>query len=366
VIRLEPTRTLLKASAALLAAALLAFGFTAARASAQDPVAADTAGGAAVIQNPDTIVNPVATAQDATPTPTPESSATPVPFATPGASATPAPKPSQKIFGTPGYGNAAKQKPAQKRKEQRRACRYSAIVPPTSHMLGVPGVSSGSGGGGGSWIPLVLAIAVGAGLFAAAAYKLRKRNPDGGQVGMLEGFATFVAICGGLAALAAQFFPGARVEQKPPQRVAMTVRDVKPRITRGEYLKQMGVPLKPANGKKSPLSRVDLDEVGNVVWLQITVQGFKGRDLRLQYGSYDLDSHSEALLPDTSKPVALTRPSHNVQTYFYPAWVGYPRSKRFKAEFRLIDLKAGGVQQLAETEAMRGTQFRYVCPQHTA
>jgi hypothetical protein len=366
VSRFDLTRLALKASAGLLAAALLAFGFATAR--ADDSGAPAVQRGAAVIQSSDTLVNPVATAEDATPTPTPAASVTPVPFETPvpaGATPTPTPIPSQGRFGSPGYGNAAKQTTKQKQREQRRACKYAASVPPTSHMLGVPGIASGPGGSGGSWVPLVLAIAVGAGLFAAGAFLLRTKGKTGGTE-TLEGLATIVAICGSLAALAAQFVPSARVEPPPPQRVSMVVRDVKPRITRGEYLRQMGIPTTAIEDKENGLRRVDLDEVGNVVWLQITVEGLKGHGLRLQYGSYNLDGGLEALLPDTSKPVELNPPRHNVQTYFYPAWVGYPRSQYFKAEFRLIDSQGGGVQQIAATGRMKGTQFRYVCPRHTA
>jgi hypothetical protein len=322
-----------------------------------------------VIQDPQAIVDPVATVQGAAPTPTPDPAATPMPLGTPvppTQTPTATPTPTQRTFVSPGYGSASTQSPKQKSKEHSRACRYRAEAPPTSHMLALPSAISGSGGKGGSWVPLVLAVVGGALLFLLLASVLRlKGKRIGGNSGTLEGIATFVAICGGLAALAAQFIPSARVDRPPPERAAMAVRDVKPRITHGEYLAKMGALTKSMTGRKGGLKRIDRDEVGNVVWLQITLEGFKGRDLSLQYASYELGDRGDALLLSSFKPIALKPPSHEVETYFYPAWIGYPRSKRFNAEFRLIE-DHGGVQQFAETGPMRGTDFRYVCSKPVA
>jgi hypothetical protein len=368
--RSGPVQTLIKASVLLLAAAILAFGLATGRAFADDTQTPDAQGGAAVIQDPGAIVDPVATVQGAAPTPTPDPAATPVPLTTPeppGEKATPTPAPTQRVFVSPGYGSASSQTTALKKDEQRHACKYGSKAPPTSHMLALPSAVPGTGGKGGSWVSLVLAVVGGAVLFLVLAFVLRRKGkPIGGGSGTLEGLATFVAICGGLAALAAQFIPSARVDRPPPERAAMVVRDVKPRITHGEYLKKMGALTKSMTDKHNRLKPVDRDEVGNVVWLQITLDGFKDRDLSLQYASYEVGAHGEALLVATFKPIPLRRPSHDVETYFYPAWVGYPRSKRFMAEFRLVEPRGGGVQQFAATGPMRGTDFRYVCPKPKA
>jgi hypothetical protein len=326
-----------------LASALLILGFTPTAAAPQRVAG----GGSAIVENRDVIANPTATVSGVTPTP--ESTATAIPVDTstpePGATATPA---GRDDYLTPGYGSAAEQSTKDKRREHAAACK-TASRPPTSPMLGVPGVVAGDPGG--SWVPLVIAVAVGAALFALVTYKLRRRAGETTTPGPLEGIATLVAICGGLAGLAAQFIPAASVKERPSREVAMVVRDVKPSITRREYLTKMKLP-------QRELSREDLDEIGNVVWLEITLKGFKQRPLSLEYGLYDLNAR-EALLPGTSKPFQLRKAKHDVQTSFVPVWVGYPKSTRFKAEFRLIDPE--GVQQLTATGAMHGSPFRYAC-----
>jgi hypothetical protein len=276
------------------------------------------------------------------------------PTAAPTGTPTPAPRTD---YITPGYGNAAQQSTRDKRDERAVACRHRSR-PPTSHMLGLPGVVSSNAKK--SYVPLLIAVAVGAAVFALAGATLRRRRPGTTpSASALEGFATLVAICGGLAGLAAQFIPAASIEERPPRAVKMTVRDVKPRITRGEYLQKLnGRALTAGELRESRLKRIDLDEVGNVFWLQIALTGFKDRPIGLQYGLYDLNSR-EALLPGTAKPVELRTPGDDHVTLFFPAWIGYPRSDRFKAEFRLVD--RDGVQELVATGPMGGADFRYAC-----
>jgi hypothetical protein len=335
-------RTVRRATVALTSA-LLILGFTPAPAAPQRPAG----GGSAIVENRDVIANPTATVSGVTPTPESTATAIPVDTSTPEPGATPTPA-GRDDYLTPGYGSAAEQSTKDKRREHAAACK-TAGRPPTSPMLGVPGVVAGDPGG--SWVPLVVAVAVGAALFAVVTYTLRRRAGETPPPGPLEGIATLVAICGGLAGLAAQFVPSASVKERPSREVAMVVRDVKPSITRREYLTKMKLP-------RRELSREDLDEIGNVVWLEITLKGFKQRPLSLEYGLYDLNAR-EALLPGTSKPFQLREAKHDVQTSFVPVWVGYPKSTRFKAEFRLIDPE--GVQQLTATGAMHGSPFRYAC-----
>ena len=323
-----------------IASTLLVLAVTPASGAAQAP-----SRGSTVIEDPKAAADPSATIVGVTPTPTSEATAIPVESSTPDPSATPT---GRNSYLTPGYGNATQQSNSDKKAERAAACK-SATRPPTSPMLGVPGVVAGDPGG--SWVPLVIAVAAGAALFALVTYLLRRNAGGGTRPGPLEGIATLVAICGGLAGLAAQFVPAASVKERPSREAEMVVRDVKPSITRREYLSRMQFP-------KRGLSREDLDEIGNVVWLEITLKGFKQRPLSLEYGLYDLNAR-EALLPGTSKPYRLKKAAHDVQTSFVPIWVGYPKSTRFKAEFRLIDPE--GVQQLTATGPMKGSAFRYSC-----
>jgi hypothetical protein len=306
--------------------------------------------GGDVVADPGVLAQPTATAGE---TATPASNATAIPFETsmpppagsPTATATPA---AEHQYFTPGYGNAAQQDQDVKRTERDKTCN-NPRRPPTSHMLGVPGVVVG-GGTGGNLALIIIAVAIGAALVAFFAYRLR-RGDKTSTPSSLEGIATLVAICGGLAGLAAQFIPEASVEERPPRQATMVVRDVKPRITRQEYLHRMHASVR-------SLDEFDRAEIGNVVWLQITLTGFKDRAARVEYGLYDLDAR-EALLPGTSRPLELTPARHDEQTVFVPIWVGFPRSDHFKAEFRLVD--RDGVQQMVATGPMRGTLFRYAC-----
>lgn len=337
--------------ASLVVATLM--GSASERVAAQDAAAS----GAEVVENRDSVTDAGSVPGV---TPTPDSDATPVPFETPtvepGGTETPAPTPAgQNYYISPGYGNAAQQPQAAQRAEIDWVC-GTADRPPTSHMLGIPGLRPANESG--SLVPILIAVAFGAALFATIAFALRKSAAEARRPGLLEGVAALVAICTGLAGLAAQFVPSAAVRDRPAKATTLLVRDVKQRITRNEYLSKMDLTAAEWAKVRRKFSPVDLKELGNVVWLEIGLTGFKDQPVKLQYGLYDLDARG-ALLPGTDRTVELTQPEHDSQTIFYPAWVGYPRSARFKAEFRLLD--SNGLQELAATRPMNGTRFRYAC-----
>lgn len=326
--------------------------------SAEGP-AKETVG---IIGDMDAIADPAATVAGVTPTPSPEgaATATPLPLETstpdPDAEATAVPTATSQDFQSAGYGNAATQEPKFKRKEQAATCKR-ADRPPTSHMLGMPKIVTDPEPPNRVW--LLVAVAVMAAAFALGAMALRQRGEGKAPRGVLETVGAGVAICGTLAALAAQAgVPGASIQRPPPREVAMTVREVKPRITRGEYVEKITTGKGDAAVLKQ-IDKYDREEVGNVAWLEIRVVGFKDRNVYLQYGLYDLMAR-ETLLPDTAKEIDLGVIEHDVVTMFYPAWVGYPRTAKFMAEFRLID-DHGGMLQMAATGKMGGTPFRYAC-----
>jgi hypothetical protein len=332
-------------------------GFQTARVAAED--ASDD--GAEVVENGESLTDPQSTVPGVTPTPSSEATAVPLQTATPvaGGTATPAPTPAgQNFYISPGYGSATEQPEAGKEKEIKHAC-DTENRPPTSHMLGIPGLRPVSPSG--SWVPILVAVAAGSALFAAIAFALRNAGSGNESLrpGLLEGIATLVAICTGLAGLAAQFIPSAAVRDRPPTATTLHVRDVKQRITRSEYLSRMDLTAAQWAQVHDKFTRADLEELGNVVWLEIGLAGFKGQTVRLQYGLYDLEAGG-ALLPNTARKVKLTTPKYDAQTVFYPAWVGYPRSARFKAEFRLL-VDSHGLQDLAATRPMNGSPFRYAC-----
>jgi len=257
----------------------------------------------------------------------------------------------EEIREDPGYGNASRQPLAVKADEAKQDC--VANRPPISKMLGIGGIVAGDQGT--SWNGLVIVIALVALLVAITAFLIRRhRSPSGARTprGALEIVSTVVAILGGVVGLAVQFVPGVGVKEKPAREAAMTVRDVQARITRGEYAKKTGATVR--------LGKFDRRQVGNVIWLEIALQGYSGKNATLQYAMYDPNAGG-ALLPGTAKMVPLRIEDKDSQKSFVPIWVGYPKSQKFRAQFRLLVGEPPQVRQLAETGAMPGSQFRYSC-----
>lgn len=127
----------------------------------------------------------------------------------------------------------------------------------------------------------------------------------------------------------------------------MAVREVHARITRGEYASKTGALI--------ALSETDKREVGDVIWLELDLRGYG--ELQPQYGLYDPDLGG-ALLPGTAKQLPL-RDDADAQRSYVPIWVGYPKSQRFQAQFRLLE--HGRVRQMASTPKMRASRYRYAC-----
>lgn len=247
----------------------------------------------------------------------------------------------------PGWGSAADQSQQAKRTEAREACNVDA-QPPVSKMLGLPGSVGGGSGGPLGW--LILAIAGGALAVAGIAYVLRhKRGGSTATRGSLEMVATVVGILGGIAGLAVQFVPGIGVHEARTPSAAMEVRDVNARITHGEYTHK-------THGRMPPGD--DGDEVGNVIWLEVRLEGYGDKRPMLQYASYDPDL-GQALLPGTAAQVPVPRAGDDLETHFLPIWIGYPLSERFVAGFRLLD--GDRVQAVAETGRMKASKYRYAC-----
>jgi hypothetical protein len=245
-----------------------------------------------------------------------------------------------------GWGSAADQTPEAKHTEAVKDC--EGTPPPTSKMLGLPGSVQRSEGGSLGWLALV--IAGGALVVAGLAYWVRRRRGPSASRGSLESVATVVGILGGIAGLAVQFVPGVGVHETPGPAVKMTVRDVNARIPRLEYAKKV-------NSKKLPKGE-DRLEVGNVIWLEIRLEGYRDKKPSLQYGLYD-PAAGNALLPGTAVVTGIPHGDADVETQFVPIWVGYPLSPKFQAAFRLLD--GDRVQAVAETDNMPTSKYRYRC-----
>jgi hypothetical protein len=244
----------------------------------------------------------------------------------------------------PGWGNARDQKPAVRRKEAEEAC--EGTPPPTSRMLGYPGSVGASGGD--PLGRLILIVAVGALLVAGVAYLVRHRGNETPR-GPLESVAAIIGILGVIAGLAVQLVPGVGVRERPPPAVSMEVRDITRRITHAEYAEKTN---------SRPRRGVDGREVGNVIWLEIHLEGYRDKPLTLQYASFDPGAN-HALLPGTAITTRIPHHDVDVETQFVPIWVGYPLSEKFEAAFRLLDGQR--VQALAETSEMKASKYRYSC-----
>lgn len=246
-------------------------------------------------------------------------------------------------------GNAAFQPSRARKAEARRACAVDT-PPPTSPMLGMVGTVVVDDRR--NWGLLLLAPAAGIGLFALYLTLLRRGAPGAARPGdPLERVATLVAITAGLAGLVLQFAPGVAVAERPVREATMKVREVHPRVTRGDYAKATGA-------RTSNISKIDKREVGNVIWLELNLRGYEGARPVLQYGLYD-EARGEVLLSNTTKNARLGRQRGDEQKSFVPVWVGYPTTSRFRARFRLLD--RGRVQEMARTGKMRGSAYRYAC-----
>jgi hypothetical protein len=261
----------------------------------------------------------------------------------------PPPMSAQQLRRDPGVGSAATQSRAGKKAEAKRAC--TPQRPPINRMLAVQGVIAADEGS--SWTRIALFIAacfaaIALGAFLLRRWAARRRDAPAAQRGLLETASTVVAIAGTLFAVADQL-----IAAPPPPQAAMTIRDVLPRITRSEYARGIGA-------KKEIRNKFDRREVGNVVLLEVQLTGYKGKQLVLQHASYSLDRNvSGTLLRGTKMSPALDVAEEDTQTSFVAIWVGYPRSRKFEAQFRLIE--NGRIQQLASTGPMKGSTYRYAC-----
>jgi hypothetical protein len=297
---------------------------------------------AAVQADQRTIIAP--TAQD-TPTPTP--TASPISTPTPPSGVRPQPTVST---AEPTGNNAASQPRAAKRYE----AKYRCLENP-SRMLATGGSQPVEDRRSWAWLPFLIAAVCAA--LVASAYAVRRHRAPRGEgasapPSLLEVVATIVAICAGVAGLVAQFVPGVGAREKTSPEATMTVRAVNARITRAEFAESIRI--------KPPGDRLDQREVGNVIWLQLHLKGYRGKPLVLQWGSHEVKPGGSLVAATTYNTRFRVSADSDEQTRIQPVWVGYPNLEKFRVQFRLLD--HGEVRELASTEGMSGRLARYACP----
>jgi hypothetical protein len=329
-------RLRLSLGCALAGAVLLAFALCDAS-LAQDPTPTPTPDGPVQVDQ-NQLVDPAATV---TPEPTP----TP---ATPEPRPTPAPKRRSEPTRSKGGGGATPN-PSPTTKERQPRCPAGRR---TSAMLAIGGSVGGDPGSSPAGLALVIgggALALFAIAFAGRRGRARRRQEEPAPKSALEIGSLLVAICGGVAAVLSTLAPGLVSHDRPPPQATMVVRDVNSRITLGEFAAAVGA--------KPPLARQRL-ELGNVVWLKLRLEGYRGRRLALQWGSYE-DGDGAALLPGTAHQTDLQVDGNtDVQDVVQPVWVRYPKVDRFRVLFRLLD--RARVQEMARSPAMPAEE-RYAC-----
>jgi hypothetical protein len=314
---------------------------------AQDQAAAPDAGAQIINQNLTS-----ESADTPTPTPTPSATPTPTPTLGGGSGATPTPTPTARLS----QGNNAIQQPSQVKKAEADSTR---CLPHPSRMLARGGIT---------WVnppthhfsAWALGVAAVCAAVALVAYALRRRRTH--QVGdrvassepasLLEVVATVVGILAGVGGIAAAFVPGVAPHQRPSPAATMRVEAINARVTRFEFARSLGL--------DDTMNSVDRREVGNVIWLQMHLTGYRDTRLVLQWGSYDISrGPGGPLVAATVKDGLRIQPESDDLSVIEPIWVGYPDVKRFRVGFRLLD--RAQVRELASTGAMIGDVPRYQC-----
>jgi hypothetical protein len=253
-------------------------------------------------------------------------------------------------------GVAGSQTASQRKREYLESCAGDKALWPVSPLAAIAG--SNVTDRQDRW-PLYLLVAAVLILVAAFAERQRRRRGTSESPGMsnLEAGATIVGIAVALPGIAGLFFPGIGSQHHPPARATMVVREVQARITRGEFIKRAIPPAQRPNLRHS----FDRQEIGDVIWLQVGLEGFRGDALTLTWASYSRPG-GYSLIPMTDDALQVQVGRHSdAETRFVPIWVGLPKYP-FQVRFRLID-DDRELREVARTGDMRGSQLRYVCAQ---
>lgn len=252
--------------------------------------------------------------------------------------------------------DASRQPRAVKATEANQSCAQSR--PPTGRMLAVgTTILSEEGGTLATWAFILGAATL---LVTSTVFLVRTgRLKALARTGPLETASIVIGITAAIVGLAVTFIPGVGVGEHPPPEATMSVREVHPRITHGSYDDVIAAAERGGKRGSDKLDAFDRREIGNLVWLELRLAGYRRRQLALQWAEFDRSADKKAFIPGTSKRTPLRTGDSERQTVFLPVWVGYPNRARFEVQFRLLD--GDQVRQLSKTGLMRAAAYRYVC-----
>jgi hypothetical protein len=246
-------------------------------------------------------------------------------------------------------GPQANQSPTQRRASAERSCERarSRGVPAGAQFAVVLKRPA-------QWPYLLLAFAAcAAGVYIAVLVRRRRRTMHSQRVdqGLLERFSGLVALATGVLTLITQFFPGVGVNDRPRPSAAMTVRQVDAHITRDRFERAAGV--------RRRLPVASRDELGDVIWLELKVAGYRGRPLVLTLEKAE-PGYDAAAIPATQRQVRLINPDDaDAVRIWLPLWVALQR-ERFQVRFYLTEGNKG-LLQVARTKVLRGVRDRNPC-----
>jgi hypothetical protein len=251
-------------------------------------------------------------------------------------------------------GEAGSQPLSQRRQEYEESCSGDQAVWPISPLDAIAGSSVTDRQDRWPWALLVVAVVI---LAAATVTHGQRRRGAAASARMnrLEAGGAIVGIVVALPAVVGLFFPGIGTQHHPPPQATMLVREVQARVTRGEFIRRA---LKKPDQPKIK-HEFDLREIGDVIWVQMDLEGFRGDSLELTWASYSRPG-GYSVIPATGHSLQVqVGPNSDAETRFIPIWVGLPQYP-FQVRFRLIDDERE-LREVARTGDMRGSQLRYAC-----
>ena len=225
--------------------------------------------------------DPAMTVDEATPLP--EDTPTPVPTATASATPTPpagAPEATVAPAVTRSEGNNAARRGgsrAQRTKAKAWEAKYRCLPNPSRMMARGGTAIANPGPRLLAWLAYVIAGTCA--LLVLGGFVIRRRS-KGAEAkpgpGLLEVVATVIGLCATATGLLTWFAPDLAARATPASKVEMEVQSVNTRIAHGEFV---------ANEERTTrLHGTDRREVGNVIWLNLHLVGYRGKELHPPVG----------------------------------------------------------------------------------